>query len=147
MRFYSNSKELQNKLKMKVFPYMLLIWLLTLFSAPLILLWMEHPEINREFWSVYVITMTSNILLSIPTYLILISVLYLSPDDWANPKVKIVLSLVAVYCIFISYLIHDTQTLNPASPMFRWPLLHCMIMVLLIFVLPLKRNKISFHDA
>lgn len=120
--------------------YLLSVWLLTLFLAPFFLMLPNHPAVDGEFLNAYAITMTSNILLSIPVFFILILILYFSPYTWSNIKLKTILCIAAVLCIFGLYWMHDSGTLDPKNPMFHWPLLHSVFMIILIFVFRLKRT-------
>lgn len=107
--------------------------------APLAAFAIDNP--GEDYWYVYIVVLSTSLLLSIPAVIAMVSFLNFAPLDWGIFKVKIVNSLVAIASIFITFWLMDKSFLDFGERNILWPLSYALIMVLFIFIFRLKRES------
>lgn len=124
---------------MRILSYILKVWLLTMVFAPIAAFAIDNP--GKDYWYVYIVVLSTSLLLSIPAVIAMVSFLNFAPLDWGILKVKIVNSLVAIAGIFITFWLMDKTFLDFSERIVLWPLSYALIMVLFIFIFKLKREN------
>ncbi|MBW7870903.1 MAG: hypothetical protein H3C39_07580 [Flavobacteriia bacterium] len=124
---------------MRILFYILKVWLLTMVFAPIAAFAIDDP--GKDYWYVYIVVLSTSLLLSIPAVIAMVAFLNFAPLDWGILKVKIVNSLVAIAGIFITFRLMDKTFLDFSERIVLWPLSYALIMVLFIFIFKLKREN------
>lgn len=124
---------------MRILFYILKVWLLTMVFAPMAAFAIDNP--GKDYWYVYIVVLSTSLLLSIPAVIAMVAFLNFAPLDWGILKVKIVNSLVAIASIFITFWLMDKSFLDLDERNILWPLSYALIMVLFIFIFRLKREN------
>ena len=126
---------------MNILSYILKVWLLTLLCAPLIAFAFSNP--GKDYWDVYMIVLSSSLLLSIPLVLCMVIFLNFAPANWSKLKVKLINSMIAVGCIALTFLLMDKDFLNLNQSIFLWPLVYSLLMVFCIFIFKLNEKTVE----
>lgn len=124
---------------MRILFYILKVWLLTMVFAPMAAFAIDDP--GKDYWYVYIVVLSTSLLLSIPAVIAMVAFLNFAPLDWGILKVKIFNSLVAIAGIFITFWLMDKTFLDFSERIVLWPLSYALIMVLFIFIFKLKREN------
>lgn len=124
---------------MRILFYILKVWLLTMVFAPIAAFAIDDP--GKDYWYVYIVVLSTSLLLSIPAVIAMVAFLNFAPLDWGILKVKLVNSAVAVVSIFITFRLMDKTFLDFSERIVLWPLSYALIMVLFIFIFRLKREN------
>lgn len=124
---------------MRILFYILKVWLLTMVFAPIAAFAIDDP--GKDYWYVYIVVLSTSLLLSIPAVIAMVAFLNFAPLDWGMLKVKLVNSAVAVVSIFITFRLMDKTFLDFSERIVLWPLSYALIMVLFIFIFRLKREN------
>ncbi|MFA7616358.1 MAG: hypothetical protein WBF83_11990 [Moheibacter sp.] len=124
---------------MRILGYILKVWLLTMVFAPIAAFAIDNP--GKDYWYVYIVVLSTSLLLSIPAVIAMVAFLNFAPLDWEILKVKLFNSAVAVVSIFITFWLMDNSFLDFSEKIVLWPLSYSLIMVLFIFIFKLKKEN------
>jgi len=124
---------------MRILAYILKVWLLTMVFAPIAAFAIDNP--GEDYWYVYIVVLSTSLLLSIPAVIAMVAFLNFAPLDWGILKIKLINSAVAAISILITFRLMDKSFLDLNERNILWPLSYALIMVLFIFIFRLKREK------
>lgn len=124
---------------MRILGYILKVWLLTMVFAPIAAFAIDNP--GKDYWYVYIVVLSTSLLLSIPAVIAMVAFLNFAPLDWEILKVKLFNSAVAVVSIFITFWLMDNSFLDFSEKIVLWPLSYSLTMVLFIFIFKLKKEN------
>lgn len=126
---------------MNILKYILKVWLLTMILAPVAAFAIDNP--GKDYWYVYIIILSTSLLLSVPVVLAMVLFLNFAPLSWSEGKVKAVNALIAFALVLVTFRLMDKTFLDFSEMTVLWPLSYGFIMLICIFIFKLKRERIQ----